>query len=58
MSRKLMSGHKGRLLRLYISFIPLVLVSVFSCGIAMLWVMPYMNAALAEFYLDVVRKPD
>lgn len=55
MSRKLMSGHKGRLFRLYISFIPLVLVSLFSCGIAMLWVMPYMNASVTEFYLDIVK---
>lgn len=56
MSRRLMAGHKGRLLRLYISFIPLILVSVFSCGIAMLWVMPYINASSAEFYLDIVNK--
>lgn len=53
-SRKLMSGHKARLFYIYISFFPLMLLSLPSCGIAMLWVRPYMNATLTEFYLDIV----
>lgn len=55
-SRRLMAGHKRKLLCLYLSFLPLMLLSLFSCGIAMLWIIPCMNAALAEFYLDLVRK--
>lgn len=57
MSRRLMDGHKGRLLLLCISFLPLMLLSMLSCGIAMLWIMPYMYTTLAEFYLDIVKNP-
>lgn len=56
MSRRLMSGHKARLFYIYVSFIPLFLLSLLSCGIAFLWVIPYMNATLAEFFLDIIRK--
>lgn len=55
-SRKVMTGHKCRLFYLYISFIPLMLLSLLSCGIAMLWITPYMNATLTEFYLDLIQK--
>lgn len=57
MSRRLMSGHKVRLLGLCISFLPLMSLSMLSCGIAMLWIMPYMYTTLAEFYLDLVKHP-
>lgn len=58
MSRRLMKGHKGRLFYIYVSFLPLVLVSLLSCGIAMLWVAPYMAATQAEFFLDVIKNSD
>ena len=58
MSRLLMKGHKGRLFYIYVSFLPLVLVSLLSCGIAMLWVAPYMAATQAEFFLDVIKNSD
>ncbi|MCM1123868.1 MAG: DUF975 family protein [Eubacterium sp.] len=54
-SRRLMRGHKLKLFYIYISFVPLMLLSVLSCGIAMLWITPYMNAALTEFYLDLIK---
>lgn len=54
-SRRLMRGHKLKLFYIYISFIPLFLLSVLSCGIAMLWIVPYMNATLTEFYLDLIK---
>lgn len=54
MSRKLMAGNKGRLFYLYLSYLPLLLLSILSCGIALLWVFPYLNAALAEFYMDII----
>lgn len=54
-SRKLMRGHRLKLFYIYISFIPLFLLSVLSCGIAMLWIVPYMNATLTEFYLDLIK---
>ena len=55
-SRKVMRGHKHRLFYIYISFVPLLLLSVLSCGIALLWITPYMNATLAGFYLDLLQK--
>lgn len=54
-SRRMTRGHRLRLLYLYISFIPYLIPVFLSCGIAMLWVLPYMNATLTEFYLDLVR---
>ena len=55
-SRRLTSGHKLKLLYIYISFLPYLIPCLLSCGIAMLWVLPYINATLAEFYLDLVRE--
>lgn len=56
MSIQLIKGSKGRLLYLLISFIPLILLGVFSFGIAFLWLYPYMQATYANFYLDLVKK--
>lgn len=58
MSRRLMSGHKGRLFYIYVSFIPLILLGLLSCGIALLWIAPYISATQAEFFLDVIKKSD
>lgn len=50
-----MSGNKGRLFYIYLSYIPFLFLGTLSCGIALLWVIPYMNATLAEFYMDIIR---
>jgi uncharacterized membrane protein len=55
MSRKLMAGHKGRLFYIYVSFIPLILLSLLSCGIGLLWVSAYMTATRTEFFLNIIR---
>lgn len=55
LSRKMMKGQKGRLFYVYVSFLPLFLLSLLSCGIAFLWVIPYVNATNAEFYMDVIQ---
>ena len=55
MSRKLMSGNKIRLFYIFLSFVPLLLLGLLSCGIALLWVSPYMNATLAEFYMSIIN---
>lgn len=55
LSRQFMKGHKGRLFYIGISFVPICLLGVLSFGIGFLWLMPYMDAALANFYFDVVR---
>lgn len=54
-SRKLMVGHKGRLFYIYVSFLPLLLVAMLSCGIGLLWLIPYMNATQTEFFLDLIQ---
>lgn len=54
-SRRLMVHHKGRLFYLYVSFLPLVLLGLLSWGLALLWVIPYMAATEAEFFLDLIK---
>ncbi len=54
-SKQLMRGHKGRLFGLYISFIGWFLLSLVTCGIALFWINPYLNATLAAFYNDLAK---
>ena len=56
MSIRLMKGHKGRLFYIELSFFPLLMLSMFSCGIGILWLLPYMEATSANFYLDLIKK--
>lgn len=58
MSRQLMKGSKGRFFYLTISFLPLFLLGFLSCGIAFLWLVPYMNATYSEFFLDLIKKSE
>ena len=43
-----------RLLKLYLSFIPLYFLGVLSFGIAGMWVISYSKAAVAAFYRDLM----
>lgn len=54
-SRHLMRGHKGRLFYIYVSFVPLFLAAILSCGIGLLWLIPYINATQTEFFLDLIQ---
>ena len=56
MSRHYMQGHKLRYIRLYLSFIPLLLLGVLSLGIGFLWVVPYLCTSQAEFFLDLMQE--
>ncbi len=53
-SFEIMNGHKARLFLLYVSFLPAFLLSLFTCGITLIWVIPYQNMALANLYLDIM----
>lgn len=53
-SFEVMNGNKVRLLLLYVSFIPSFLLSIFTCGIALIWVIPYMDMTLTNLYLDMM----
>lgn len=52
---KKMKGHKWRLFRLELSFIPYLLLAVATLGIGILWVYPVMQEARAQFYLDLMN---
>ena len=54
-SRELMKGNKGRFIYLLVSFIPLFALGILSCGVGFLWIVPYMQATQAQFYLDLVK---
>ncbi len=54
-SNHIMKNQKIKLFYLWVSFVPLILVSILSFGIALLWIVPYMQATLANFYLDNMR---
>lgn len=54
-SYELMQGSFLRGLYLYISFIPMKLLSVLSLGVGALWVEPFIYATLAEFFLDLIK---
>lgn len=56
LSAKIMKGHKLSYLWLAISFIPMMILAVLSCGIGMLFVYPYMRMTMTEFYLDIIRE--
>lgn len=53
-SRKIMKGSKGRRFYLAVSFIPLYLLGLLTCGIGLLFVIPYANTASANFYLELM----
>lgn len=55
MSRKLMKGSKGRLFYMLAGFLPLLLLGALSCGIAYLWLAPYINTSCSEFFLDLIQ---
>ena len=54
-SMQIMNGHKGRLFYLQVSFIPLTMLAVLTCGIGMLWLGPYMQTTYACFFLDLMN---
>lgn len=55
-SRELMYGNKGRYFYINISFIGLVLLSVFTCYIGLLWLIPYFNMTQTFFYRDLINE--
>ncbi len=55
MSCQIMKGHKGRLFYISVSFLPLYCLSAFSFFIAFFWLVPYTNAVMANFYMDLMK---
>ncbi len=46
-------GHRFRLFYLIAGFLPLLLLSLLSFGIGLLWIIPYMQATLTHYYLNL-----
>lgn len=53
MSAWLMKGHKLRFFLLLLSFLPMQLLGLLSCGIGLVFVYPYMYCTEACFYLNL-----
>ena len=49
-----MKGHKWRLFKLELSFLPLQIICMLSFGIGNLWLNPYMRMTYTEFFLDLM----
>lgn len=52
-SKMLMNGYKWKLFKLNFSFIGWILLAGLTCGIGSLFLMPYMDATMAEFYKEL-----
>ena len=55
-SKTLMRGNKWKLFCLELSFLGLYILSAFTLGIALIWVIPYHQAAYAAFYREICPK--
>ena len=53
LSKEIMVGHKGELFVLGLSFIGWFFLGLITFGVGLLYVIPYFNATLAEFYLSI-----
>lgn len=58
LSVKLMKGQKLRYLGLQLSFLPLYLLGFLTCGVGLLWIMPYHYSANTCFYLNLVSSKE
>ena len=54
-SIRVMKGHKWKLFKLELSFLPLQIIGILSLGIGMLWLNPYMKMTYTLFFLDVMN---
>ena len=54
-SMRMMDGHKLELFLLDLSFIGWAILSILTCGIGFLWLVPYMNMARVNFYEDLKK---
>ena len=55
-SMRMMRGHKLQLFLIYLGYWGCCFLSTFTLYIALLWIIPYYNAVLAQFYQAVKEK--
>lgn len=52
-SKEMMFGYKSKFFLLYLSFIGWALLSIITCGIGYLFLLPYLRTAFTIFYLNI-----
>lgn len=52
-SQELMNGHKWEYFILQLSFLGWILLATFTCCIGYLWLTPYMQTTISDFYLKI-----
>ena len=55
-SAQLMKGNKWKLFCLDFSFIGWILLSIFTCGIGVIFLIPYMDSASMAFYDEITNR--
>ena len=55
-AKQMMKGNKWRLFKLEFSFIGWLILCVLTLGIGTFFLIPYVNAAAAEFYVELKNK--
>lgn len=56
-SKRITEGHKMDLFVLSLSFIPWLLLVMVTCGIAAIYVAPYMQLTITNFYHEIKDQP-
>lgn len=54
-SAKLMSGFKWKYFCLHLRFFGWFLLSILTCGIGFIWLIPYVQVSTAKFYEDLIK---
>lgn len=52
-SMAMMHGHRWQLFKMYLGMIGWMILGVFTCYIAWLWIVPYYQTAFAQFYREL-----
>ena len=55
-AKEMMKGNKWRLFKLDISFFGWYILCIFTLGLGTFFLLPYVNAAVAEFYTELKNK--
>ena len=56
--REIMQGKRGKLFCLQFSFIGWAILTAFSFGIGLLWLVPYIQFSMISFYKDAIGEND
>ena len=56
-SFEMMKGNKGRLFALAVSFLGWIGLCLLTCGTLLIWVVPYTEMAMTEFYRNIKGEP-